>query len=532
MRERTGGLLARPKASDAATQDRARRRLDPTRLRVIDPADVHIIQTPTGRTEQDLARELLATGDYEYVVPDWLVYPAGIEPNDTGYPNQWHLRKIEAPAAWSRTTGSGALTIAFVDTGVDLTHPDLAPLLVPGFNSASYLAQAQGGDVSDVNGHGTSVAGAGAAMGNNGTGCCGVGWSFPIMPVRASNSPSGSAFLSDVLSGVAWASAHGARVVSVSYAGVESPSVESVGASILSSYGSLLFWGAGNSATALNFDYPSVTVVGATTQSDALASDSNFGTAIDVVAPGVSMYLPARGGGWSWNSGTSFSTPVAAGVLTLLWSANPSLTPAQAMEALYQSVDDLGPPGRDTTFGWGRVNAARAVGRVLPPRAMDTDLRPARIVGARLPELRAHYYTAASPTDPVSSWTYEASTTVPMLSFTLPEGATFPGAPSASRVGAVFEGCLEAPNSGAYTFTLLSNDTARLYVDQELVIDNGGVHPACSRAGSIGLFAGPHAIRCEYATGSGPITLVLSVRAPGAAQQTVSDRWLTHAHAP
>jgi subtilisin family serine protease len=538
VREHTGRLLVRPRqpsAGDAqglALAARARARLDSSRLRVLQPMDIHEVSVPAGSTEAGFAGELLATGDYEYAEPDWMVFPLGIEPNDAGFNQEWHLRKIEAPAAWARTTGDASVTIAFVDTGVDVTHPDLAPLLVPGFNAASTLSQAQGGDVSDVNGHGTGVAGAGAAMGNNGAGCCGVGWSFPIMPVRASNSPSGGAYLGDILYGAAWAAANGARVVSVSYAGIDSSSVEPTAAAIKNSYGGLLVWGAGNSAQSLNFDRPNTTVVGSTDQNDALAGDSNFGPAIDVVAPGVGVYVPARGGGSAWVSGTSYSTPIASGVLALLWSANPALTPEEAMAALYQSCDDLGARGRDDRFGWGRVNAARALSRVLPPVRTDIELFPVTAPGAIAGGLTAQYFQVPSVTSPVSSWTLVASGLSPDLAYTLAPGGSFPGAPAPSNLGAVFQGAFAAPESAPYTFTLQADGSSRLYIDGRLVADNSGSHEVRARAGTIGLFAGRHLLRCEYATAAGPITLVMRVRGKGLPDAVAAPALFTHTPPP
>jgi subtilisin family serine protease len=534
VREHSGRLLVRPRQpTDASAEsttrvETARARLEPWRVRTLQPMDIYVLQVPGDTTDLALATTLLATGDYEYAEPDWIVYPLGLEPSDPAFGNDWHLRKIEAPAAWSRTTGDGSVTIAFVDTGIDITHPDLAPLLVPGLNSASYVTQAQGGDVTDINGHGTGVAGAAAAMGNNGSGACGVGWNFPIMPIRASNSPSGGAFFSDVLYGAVWAAANGAKIVSVSFAGIESDSVESTASSIKNNYGGLLVWGAGNSATSLNFDRPNTTVVGSTDQNDALASDSNYGPAVDVVAPGVSVFVPSRGGGWTWVSGTSYSTPIASGVLALIWSANPSLTPDQAMTALYQSCDDLGAPGRDNTFGWGRVNAARALASVLPASRTDTDLYPATATSATLPMLLAQYYAVPSVTAPVSSWTAGPAGTVSDLNFTLAAGASFPGAPPTANLGAVFTGAITVPSSAPYTFTVQSSDSARLYIDDRLVVDNSGAHSVRWRAGSIGLFAGPHTVRCEYATASGPITLVVRVRGRGLTDAPVPASLLTH----
>src|SRR5262249_21974202 len=163
----------------------------------------------------------------------------------------------------------------------------------------------------------------------------------------ASNWSSGSAFLSDVLWGATWAATHGARIISISYAGVDSPAAEATGQAIKDYYGGLLFWAAGNSNQELTFDWPRVVVVGST---DVKAPDSNWGAAIDVVAPGANVYSTTRGGGYGWVSGTSYAAPVAAAVTALGWSLNPDLSPDQMLSRLSWSCNDLGDPGEDPVY--------------------------------------------------------------------------------------------------------------------------------------------------------------------------------------
>jgi len=378
LREFSGQLLVRPVQESAwisrgfsaaqanGASAAARRLLSRQALRVLPLTDIHVVALAPGETEAARCAELMSTGLYEFAEPDWIVYPARgpgeTRPDDPSQLAQWQNTRIKATNAWNGFTGDGSITCAFVDTGVDLTHPDLAPMLVPGFNSVTNLTQGAGGQVSDVNGHGTSVAGAAAAMGNNFSGGSGVCWTARIMPIRATNYASGSAFMSNILYGASWAAFNGAKVVSVSYAGIESPSVEPTGQVIMQSYGGLLIWAAGNTSSNLSgFDYPSITIVGSTDVNDALAWDTSYGRAIDVMAPGVNVYIPTLGGGYAFKSGTSFAAPIAAGVLALAWSAAPTMTPAQAMTALYQSCNPLEVVSEFNNTGWGRVNAQGAV---------------------------------------------------------------------------------------------------------------------------------------------------------------------------
>ncbi|MCC6359497.1 MAG: S8 family serine peptidase [Phycisphaerales bacterium] len=302
---------------------------------------------------------LRATGLFEYVVPDELCYPLET-PDDPLFPGQWHLPRIEAPAAWTLAIGSESVIIAVVDGGVDLDHPDLQPRLVPGYNSVDRLAQADGGLVTDVNGHGSSVAGAAGATGDNGEGVAGVGWQMSIMPIRASNSGSGAAFLSDLLDGARWAVDHGAHCVNVSYTGVQNASVQATGEYVMQQ-GGLLFWSAGNRAQQLDyFDHAAVIVVGSTTPEDARSDFSAFGVALDVFAPGQDI-LTTTIDGYGPATGTSFAAPIAAGVAGMIRSAAPGLTAAQVQSVLFDSCDDIGSPGDDAIFGRGRVNLRRAV---------------------------------------------------------------------------------------------------------------------------------------------------------------------------
>jgi subtilisin family serine protease len=275
-------------------------------------------------------------------------------PNDPQYSGEWHLPRISAPSAWSVTTGSPSIIIAIADTGVDSTHPDLSSKMVAGWNAYDNNSNTQ-----DVHGHGTNVAGTAAAASNNTIGVASVAWNCGIMPVRVSMT-NGSAYDSTIASGITWAADHGARVVNVSYKVTGSSTVSSA-AQYFYNRGGVVTVSAGNYST---FDSipndPYMITVGATDPSDLLYSWSNTGTDIDLVAPGC-VTTTMSGGGYGGNCGTSFSAPIVAGVAALVMSANPGLSAAQVTSVLQNSADNLGPAGWDSTFGYGRVNAANAV---------------------------------------------------------------------------------------------------------------------------------------------------------------------------
>jgi hypothetical protein len=364
-REFTGQMIVRPlqpealqalglQAAQITTRSHAAAaRLDAVRIRYEAVVDEHIVRVPEGFNENSYAAHLMATGDYQYVEPDWLCFPIAT-PNDPYYNQQWHHPKIDCPQAWDTFTGSTAHIAAFVDTGVYKSHEDLSAHLVPGYNSKDRKTEAQGGNVSDVNGHGTIVAGCIGAIGNNGKGCAGVCWDVSLMPVRTTNSSSGSAYMSDLTHGALWAAQNGAKTISVSYSGVDSNSVQTTGASV-KGYGGLLIWAAGNDGWNLNwFDHSDVIIAGATDQSDNKASFSNYGLAIDVMAPGVDILSTKNYGGYASASGTSFSAPLTNGLCALLWAYAPTATPSEIEGYLFNGCDYI---GASSTYGHGRINA-------------------------------------------------------------------------------------------------------------------------------------------------------------------------------
>jgi thermitase len=330
---------------------------------------VKILQLPRNASEMAAARAFGQHREVLFAEPDYIRPPAEVTPNDPRYP-VWHLRKINAPNAWTYTTGSSGVIIAVLDTGVDGTHPDLSAKMIPGWNMYD-----NNSNTSDVTGHGTGVAGIAAASSNNGIGVASVAWGCRIMPVRVTTS-SGMATDSMIANGLVWAADRGARIANLSFSSSNDSTTLTNAAAYFQSRGGLVIMAAGNTGTFSSAaDNPYIIRVSATDANDVLASWSCTGNNIDVAAPGVGIQTTARGGGYSSTSGTSCSAPVVAGIAALLLSVNSSLSPSQVQDILKQSADDLGASGWDTQYGWGRVNAANAVqmaaGTSLPP---DTTL--------------------------------------------------------------------------------------------------------------------------------------------------------------
>lgn len=316
---------------------------------------VMVLDLPEQADETAFAHALAARADVEFAELDRIVAPAQITPNDPWFGSwEWYLTKISAPAAWSTTTGDKSIIIAILDTGIESTHPDLQAKLVPGWNIYN-----NNSDTSDVYGHGTVVAGTAAAASNNAQGVASIAWNCPIMPVRIS-ALDGTATYSAMANGLTWAADHGARVANLSYKASTSATVASA-ASYFQSKGGVVTAAAGNQATFdSSSDNPNILTISATDANDLLASFSNTGNNIDLAAPGT-VFTTYEGASYGNSGGTSVAAPIVAGAAALVLSVKPTLTATQVQDILKQSADDLGPTGWDTSYGWGRVNVARAV---------------------------------------------------------------------------------------------------------------------------------------------------------------------------
>ncbi|SFG69650.1 Serine protease, subtilisin family [Duganella sp. CF458] len=332
--------------------------------RKLNGLDIYVVELNPGR-EKALAQALKRNPHVKFAELDGVIEMAQT-PVDTYYANEWHQAKIQAPAAWDMSTGAG-VTIAILDTGVDAAHPDLAARIVPGWNTYD-----NNSNTTDVFGHGTMVAGAAAAIGNNSVGVAGTAWNAKIMPMRISDTSGNIAYYSMVANALTWAADHGARVANISYT-VQHVAAIQTAAQYMRNKGGYVVTSAGNtgalsSATTTN----TMMTVGATDANDVRAGWSTYGALVDISAPGVGIYSTLKGGGYGAVNGTSFSSPITAGVVALMLSANPNLKPDQIDAILLSTAVDLGTAGRDNYYGAGRVNAYRAVLAAKGSVASDT----------------------------------------------------------------------------------------------------------------------------------------------------------------
>jgi serine protease len=344
--------------------------------------------------------EIGASAEVDYAEPDLMLQPL-YTPNDPRYNEQWHYYETEAgielPAAWDLTQGEDSV-VAVVDTGY-LPHQDLLPNLLPGYDMIGDADKANDGDGRDADAldpgdyapecgflqsswHGTHVAGTIAAVGNNGIGVTGVAFRANIVPVRVLGKCGG--YLSDIADGIVWAAGgivdgsplnlHPANVINLSLGGSSSscPQTLQQAIDIARQQGATIAVAAGNggeessSTTPANCD--GVISVAATTRHGELASFSNFGERVDIAAPGVGIlstyndgFITAGGDSYTYESGTSMSTPHVSGVAALLYAVKHEITPDEVEQILKSTTRTF--PIPCSGCGTGILDAAAAVER-------------------------------------------------------------------------------------------------------------------------------------------------------------------------
>jgi subtilisin family serine protease len=314
------------------------------------------------------------------VVPDAKVkalgWPNDGEPSDPLYPEQTDLGQIGVPGVWPSTTGKPSVVVAVIDTGVDLDHPDLAGVAVVAPRDEMWNNE----DVTDLNGHGTHVAGTIFAQTDNETGIAGIAPDATLMPIKVLDEFGFGSF-SDVLDGVDWARTHGADIINLSLGGSLAPEQVALMQPTFTaarSAGILVVAAAGNTGAPF-MSYPAglngVVSVGAVDQDDVIADFSSFNRAVDISAPGVDT-LSTTFGDYEYFSGTSMASPHVAGVAALIWSERSGLNVEKLEAVLRTSSVDLGAPGRDNYYGSGRVDAAAALDAPVPNPLPDLEPAP------------------------------------------------------------------------------------------------------------------------------------------------------------
>ncbi len=387
--------------------------------------DAHVLRLPGKLPVSDvslIADKLMTLGDVEYAEPDRILqYMA--TPNDPQYANQWHYYDtwgIHAPGAWDITTGSSNVVVAVIDTGIT-NHADLSGRTLPGYDFIADALVANDGDgrdsspsdpgdwitsaenasgyfqgcrVSNSSWHGTHVAGTIGAATNNGLGVAGINWVSKIVPVRVLGKCGG--YNSDILDGMRWAAGlsvsgapanpNPAQVLNLSLGGSGAcGAAQQTAINDITNHGTTVVVAAGNSnADASGYNPAScngVITVAATNRAANRASYSNYGSVVEISAPGGetnpvqangvlstlnSGATAPAGDTYTYYQGTSMATPHVVGVASLVLSMAPTLSPSQVQQILQNTRRAF--PGGSTCntsiCGVGIVDAAAAVGAV------------------------------------------------------------------------------------------------------------------------------------------------------------------------
>lgn len=315
-------------------------------------------------------------------------------PNDPEFGQQYHLPRIDAEQAWDSSKGSSSVVIAVVDNAVLLDHEDLADNLWtnPGETPNNGIDDDLNGYTDDIHGwdvadddnnpspppnttdtsafvHGTATAGIAAAVTNNGKGVASIGYNLSIMALKCSPSSSDGRIITNADDGVFYAARNGADIISMSYGSSGDAITSETVINTAEDNGALLVGAAGNNNKNQVFypaKYDAVFAVGATDANDKKAGYSNYGSDIDVMAPGSNIYSPSAGTDSSYKAfwGTSMSCPLVAGLAGLYHAENPNADASAIKTAIKdgcEEIDSLN-PSYSGQLGAGRINALATLG--------------------------------------------------------------------------------------------------------------------------------------------------------------------------
>ena len=434
FRDRT--LLAKPRASHRAsadadeTRDRVRIRGKFSHIR-----DLRVIELDDTDNVTAAITRLTATGRYEFVERDSLRH-LSLAPNDPSFGTQWALSNlgqsggvpgadIKALAAWDLIRDAPNVIVAVVDTGLNLTHQDLAPNLwinpAPSSANDRHGANFVGGrgvmvsgNPTDDGGHGSHVAGTIGAVGNNNVGVSGVAWKVQLMAIKAFPS-TGSGSVSDIAAGINYAIARGAHIINASYgetASIGFSQTELAAITAARDAGVIFVAAAGNSSANLDvarhypasFPLDNIVTVSATTRSETMSSFSNYGTTVDLLAPGESILSlgSTNNTGTATLSGTSMAAPHVAGALALLKAQFPTDTYRQLINRLLRGTDPIARYAGKSQNG-SRLNLLGALTTTSNRPFNDDFAQRARLVGDNFLVRSSNTGATAEAGEPVAS---------------------------------------------------------------------------------------------------------------------------------
>lgn len=326
-----------------------------------------------GETENEMGAFLLERGVFRYVCPDWRYFSQGSArvaecTSDPNLGNQWHHLVMESCAGWQiHTAGHDDVIVTLIDVGLRKTHEDLDNAYrQEAYNSEEQLWESENGTIWDASSHGTHVNGCAAATGNNGKGVSGVGWTLRHRMVRSGGVASEIVDAMWMLSELG----EGDRIFSIQWVPDGSETTQQFwddeSQELVTDWDVLIFMSAGNRITNPDYrDYDYIIIVGGTELNGSVESvwydnddnSSKIGAMIDIMAPAKNVYSTrsSADNAYGTSSGTSYSSPLAAGLAALIWSYNPNLSGTQVRDLIFQGCSSFS--GYDEAdHGHGRIN--------------------------------------------------------------------------------------------------------------------------------------------------------------------------------
>lgn len=348
--------------TNITSEERARifQTIKATEISYLDQGFISLIKTSNETNPADIETLHKNYVQIEFVEPNQKSIKQYI-PKDPGYVEQWYLKKIQTQAAWEQTKGSSKVTVAVIDDGVQKNHPDLAGKFVHPYNAVTGYSYIPAGD------HGTHVAGVIGATMNN-IGVAGISPNVKIMPINVFKGE--LADLYSIVRAIYYAADHNTQVINLSLGSYDYSKSEYAAITYAKRKGAVVIAAAGNEHNSRK-NYPAayehVIAVSATDSKDQITKFSSYGSHIDISAPGKKILSTISKNKYAFADGTSMATPVVSGVAALVISKNPFLLPNQVEAILKKSVIDLGAKGKDQYYGYGRIDAKKALANTPKP---------------------------------------------------------------------------------------------------------------------------------------------------------------------
>jgi subtilisin family serine protease len=364
-------------------------------------AEVLTLYFDSDQNIPELIKQLKNNPDILIAEPNRILYlpKTQVTPNDPLLTSQYHINLLKMTDAWATTPGTSSVSIAVIDTGIDINHPDFVGQLwqntaevngITGIDDDGngriddkygWNTDKSSNQLNDLNGHGTHVSGIAAAAGNNSVGIAGIAYGCKIMTLKSNAEDSDSFYLSSIIESINYAIDNNASIINMSLGGRGEYQLFNEAISDAYDAGISIVVAAGNESESIedNLISPAIhpdviTVAAANDQGEVDTEYSNFGRALEITAPGTLIYSTYPPSTYRTLTGTSMATPIVSGVLGLLKSAHPTATQQQLLDAITATALDKNSPGKDIISGYGLIQPAAALKHLNAPKTRSSHL--------------------------------------------------------------------------------------------------------------------------------------------------------------